>query len=92
MTHDISPTAAPATTTEVRPVMPNIHIRAFLTWLAIFPLVTLGMTILGPFTDHWPTALRALVLTALVVPTAVYLAMPQLIRAHGALARRRQRR
>jgi antibiotic biosynthesis monooxygenase (ABM) superfamily enzyme len=69
--------------------MPSIHMRAFLTWLAIFPLVTIGMTLLAPITEHWPIVLRALVLTAVVVPTAVYLAMPQLLRAHGAVSRRR---
>ncbi|KZE91328.1 hypothetical protein [Microbacterium sp. TNHR37B] len=81
------PTAMPTP-----PPMPSIHVRAFLTWLAIFPLVTLGMTAISPLTEDWPIVLRALVLTAIVVPIAVYLAMPQLLRAHGALARRRGRR
>lgn len=82
-----SPTAIPSP-----PPMPSIHVRAFLTWLAIFPLVTLGMTAISPLTENWPIVLRALVLTAIVVPVAVYLAMPQLLRAHGSLARRRARR
>lgn len=77
------------TETPAPPRTPSIHMRAFLTWLAIFPLVTIGMTILAPVTEHWPIVLRALVLTAVVVPTAVYLAMPQLLRAHGAVVRRR---
>ena len=34
---------------------------------------------------------RALVLTALVVPLAVYVVVPQLMRAHGAISRRRSR-
>jgi antibiotic biosynthesis monooxygenase (ABM) superfamily enzyme len=79
--------ATPATT----PKPPSIHTRAIITWLAIFPLVSIGMLLLGPITDHWFPVLRALVLTALVVPLAVYVVVPQLMRAHGAVSRRRQR-
>lgn len=79
--------AAPAST----PKPPSIHTRAIITWLAIFPLVSIGMLLLGPITDHWFPVLRALVLTALVVPLAVYVVVPQLMRAHGAISRRRQR-
>jgi len=68
---------------------PSVHIRALITWLAIFPLVAICMTALSPFSTDWPPVLRALVLTLLVVPTAVYLVVPQLFRAYAALLRRR---
>ena len=71
---------------------PSIHTRALITWLAIFPLVALGMTAMAPFTEAWPPVLRALVLTVLVVPLAVYLVVPQLFRAHAAITRRRAAR
>ena len=29
---------------------PSIHVRAALTWLAIFPLVAIGLTAMAPFT------------------------------------------
>lgn len=81
--------AAPATPT---PPLPSIHVRALLTWIAIFPLVAIGMTALAPLTESWHPVLRALVLTAIVVPVAVYLVMPRLMRAHGAYAARRRLR
>lgn len=66
-----------------RPAAPSVHVRAVLTWIAIFPLVAVGMTALSPFTEDWHPVLRSLVLTLLVVPLAVYLVMPWLLRAHG---------
>ena len=30
---------------------PSIHVRAALTWLAIFPLVAIGITAMAPFTE-----------------------------------------
>lgn len=70
----------------------SIHTRAVLTWLAIFPLVALGMTAMAPLTEAWHPVLRALVLTLLVVPLAVYVVVPQLFRAHAAISRRRAAR
>ncbi|KQM81406.1 hypothetical protein [Agromyces sp. Leaf222] len=81
----VAPTATPTTP-------PSIHVRALLTWIAIFPLVTIGLTLIAPVAEAWPPVLRALVLTVVVVPTAVYLVMPQLLKGHGRLARRRAAR
>ena len=53
--------------------------RAFITWTAIFPLVSTGMLVLGPVMEAWHPVLRALLLTALVVPLAVYLVVPRLL-------------
>ena len=64
---------------DVVPV-PSIHLRVAVTWVSIFPLVTLGMTVMtlsGPITGTWPTWLRALSLTGVVVPTAVYFVVPR---------------
>lgn len=66
--------------------------RAAITWLAIFPLVAIGMTILAPLTESWHPALRALVLTLVVVPTAVYVVVPKLLAGYGALKRRQARK
>ena len=70
---------------------PSIHVRAVITWLAIFPLVTLGMFAIAPFSGDWNPILRAFVLTLVVVPLAVYLVVPQLMRGYGALVRSRMR-
>ncbi|MCC3315966.1 hypothetical protein [Nocardia africana] len=37
------------------------------------------MTAMAPFTAGWPPVLRALVLTAFVVPAAVYVVVPRLL-------------
>ncbi|MGW4333945.1 hypothetical protein ACWEK5_14105 [Rhodococcus koreensis] len=66
----------------VRDVVPSIHLRVAVTWVSIFPLVTLGMTVMtlsGPITAAWPTWLRALSLTGVVVPTAVYFVVPRVL-------------
>lgn len=74
------------------PAPPSIHARAVMTWLAIFPLVSIGMLALGPLMDSWHPVLRALGLTLLVVPCAVYVVMPRFFRLHGAMASRRAAR
>ncbi|MFW0772636.1 hypothetical protein ACLRGI_05670 [Paenarthrobacter nitroguajacolicus] len=76
--------AAPA----AKPQLPSVHVRAVITWLAIFPLVSIGMLLLGPIMEPWHPVLRALLLTALVVPAAVYFVVPRLMAGHGALTRR----
>ena len=58
---------------------PSIRVRAELTWLAIFPLVAIGITAMAPFTVGWYPVLRAFVLTLVVVPLAVYVVVPWLM-------------
>ncbi|HEY9309821.1 MAG TPA: hypothetical protein VIP82_18625 [Microbacterium sp.] len=85
---DLEKPAAPAA--PVAP--PSVHVRAVVTWLAIFPLVSIGMLLLGPVSESWHPILRALVLTAVVVPLAVYVVVPRLLGAYVALSRRRAAR
>ena len=69
------------------PVAPvSVHVRALITWLAIFPLVTIGLYALAPFTEGWPVVLRAFVLTVVVVPLSVYLVVPWLLRVWVAVS------
>lgn len=68
---------------------PSAHVRAAITWLAIFPLVAIGMTAIAPISGDWHPVVRAFVLTLVVVPVAVYLVVPQLFRGYAALQRRR---
>ena len=74
------------------PPAPSIHVRAVITWLAIFPLVAAGMMVVAPLTEGWHPVLRALVLTLVVVPVAVYFVLPRLFAGYGALLRRRSTR
>ncbi|MDH6578230.1 hypothetical protein [Kitasatospora sp. MAP5-34] len=71
---------------------PTVHHRVLLTWLAVYPAITVASLLLGPYTAHLPVYLRTFVLTALVVPVVVYGLMPLLFKGHAAtIGRRRER-
>jgi len=61
---------------------PSVHVRAFITWLAIFPLVTLGFLTIIPLMGSAHPILKVFVLTLVVVPLAVYLVVPNLIKLY----------
>jgi antibiotic biosynthesis monooxygenase (ABM) superfamily enzyme len=82
----VQPAAARPTTAP-----PSVHVRAVITWLAIFPLVAIGMMLIGPISESWHPVLRAFALTLVVVPLAVYVVVPQLLRGYGALRQRAPR-
>ncbi|MDH6112280.1 antibiotic biosynthesis monooxygenase (ABM) superfamily enzyme [Kitasatospora sp. MAP12-15] len=67
---------------------PNVHHRALITWLAVYPMITLTLGVLSPYIGHYPLYVRTLLLTAVVVPVVSYLGIPALLRAHGALFNR----
>lgn len=71
--------------------LPSIHVRAALTWVAIFPLVTIGLMLLGSFAEGWHPVLRALALTVVIIPLAVYVIVPRLLQLYTAITRRRSR-
>ncbi|MDQ4489549.1 hypothetical protein RBS60_04965 [Sinomonas sp. ASV486] len=73
------------------PAVPSIHVRAAVTWLALFPLVTGGLWAMAPFDAAWPPVLRTFVLTVALVPLMVYLVVPALLKAVLAIAARRGR-
>ena len=77
----------PDTTT---PVIPSVHVRALLTWTAIFPLVAIGMMLIGPVSEGWHPVLRALLLTMVIVPLAVYVIVPRLLGLYVRTATRRR--
>ncbi len=60
----------------------NVHERAVLTWLAIFPMVAIGMTILGLTVGWMHPILKAFFLTLIVVPLAVYVVVPNLMKVY----------
>jgi antibiotic biosynthesis monooxygenase (ABM) superfamily enzyme len=82
-------TQALSTVRPAAPAPPSIHVRAIITWLAIFPLVAVGMTAMSPFTIGWHPVLRSLVLTLIVVPLAVYVVVPRLLALHQRLRSKR---
>ena len=82
----------PAPPAPPAPPRPNLHVSALIVWLTIFPLVAIASVVFGPLMEDWHPVLRALVLTLIVVPIAVYWLMPQMFRWYGAFERRRQAR
>jgi antibiotic biosynthesis monooxygenase (ABM) superfamily enzyme len=75
---------------EPAPVVPPppIHVRAVLTWMAIFPLVLVIETVFGPLVQPLHPLLRTLILTLIMVPTAVYLVVPNFLKLHARLRKR----
>ena len=68
---------------------PSVHIRALITWLAIFPLVSLGFLTIVPLMGAAHPILKVFVLTLVVVPMAVYVVVPNLMKLAGKLAAKR---
>lgn len=54
----------------------NRHRTALLTWAIVYPMITVLLFILEPMIGELPVALRSLVLTVIMVPALVYVAMP----------------
>ncbi len=48
-----------------------------------FPPGHLGFFAIAPFTNDWNPVLRAFVFSIVVVPLAVYIVVPQLMRIYG---------
>lgn len=68
----------------------SVHVRALVTWVAIFPMAAAGMCALGALVPQWHPVLRAFVLTLVVVPLAVYIAVPRLLLLQAHLGRARR--
>ena len=51
---------------------------AFITWLAIYPLLTIILYVFGPLLAELPLAARTLLLTMVLVPLMVYILVPGL--------------
>jgi hypothetical protein len=82
-----APAAASAPAGGMKP--PSVHIRALITWLAIFPLVSLGFLTIVPLMGNAHPILKVFVLTLVVVPLAVYVVVPNLMKVAGKLAAKR---
>jgi antibiotic biosynthesis monooxygenase (ABM) superfamily enzyme len=59
-------------------VPPPRYKMALVSWLAVFPLITLISTVLQNQLAQLPIALRVMTVTAIAVPTMTYLLMPQM--------------
>ena len=53
---------------------------ALLTWITIFPLITLIVTVIGPLLEGLPLAVRLGITTAIAVPLMTWVVMPRVTR------------
>jgi antibiotic biosynthesis monooxygenase (ABM) superfamily enzyme len=68
---DEQPAAAPR---------PRRYKQALLTWLAVYPTLTLFLAILNPLMEGWPLPLRTLLVVSLMIPTLFWVILPLLNR------------
>ncbi|MFB8087946.1 hypothetical protein [Streptomyces sp. NPDC055992] len=69
--------------------LPSVHMRALLTWIAVFSALTVVQLVVGPYVKGFPMLLRTLVITGIVVPAVVYTLVPNLLKVRAAVLRRR---
>jgi len=66
------------------PRRPNRHKMVLLTWLGIYPTITLVLSLMLPLLmGRVPLPVLTLCVTAIVVPLMGYAVMPQLVRWFG---------
>ena len=66
---------------SVPPPRPNRHKVVFLTWVGIYPTITLVLSVLLPvLLPRFPLPVVTAMVTALVVPLMGYVVMPFLLR------------
>jgi len=58
------------------PQHPRKWKMALLIWLFIYPVITFLFYVLSPFMADWPPFLRTLLLTIILVPLMVFVALP----------------
>ena len=66
------------------PSPPSAHLRALVTWIAVYPTITIALALLGPAIADLPLPVQTLILTVVVVPPVSYLLMPRLLAAAAA--------
>ncbi len=49
---------------------------AVVTWMVVYPVITVLLFLLEPVMRGWPLPLRTLLLTAIMVPLLVFWALP----------------
>lgn len=84
------PATASATTPAQPAALPSVHMRALLTWIAVFAALTVVQLLIGPYVKGFPMPLRTLVITGIVVPAVVYALVPNLLKVRAAVLRRRR--
>ena len=66
------------------PVRPPRYKQAVITWIGVYPILTVTLALLGPVMRGWPLPLQTLLVTLLLVPLLTYLIFSWLNRAFRA--------
>jgi hypothetical protein len=59
---------------------PPRYKQAILTWLGVYPALTVTLAVLGPTMEGWPLPLRTLLVTLIMVPALTWMILPFLRR------------
>jgi antibiotic biosynthesis monooxygenase (ABM) superfamily enzyme len=59
---------------------PPRHKQALVTWIGVYPALTLTLYLLGPVIEGWPLPLRTLVVSIVMVIALMWLILPFLTR------------
>jgi antibiotic biosynthesis monooxygenase (ABM) superfamily enzyme len=70
---------------------PSIHRRVVLTWIAVYPTITILQSVLGTKVAGYPLPVRTLVLTVFMAPLVTYLMLPAVMKAHSRVTARASR-
>jgi antibiotic biosynthesis monooxygenase (ABM) superfamily enzyme len=62
---------------------PPRHKQALVTWIGVYPALTLTLYLLGPVIEGWPLPLRTLVVSIVMVIALMWLILPFLMRILG---------
>jgi antibiotic biosynthesis monooxygenase (ABM) superfamily enzyme len=63
------------------PTRPPRYKQAVITWLGVYPILTVTLALLGPTMKGWPLPLQTLLVTLLLVPLLTFVIFPLLNRA-----------
>ena len=66
------------------PARPPRYKQTVITWLGVYPVLTLTLVLLRPLMGSWPLPLQTPLVTLLLVPLLTYLILPFLNRAFRA--------
>ncbi|NML20923.1 hypothetical protein HHL16_08560 [Pseudoflavitalea sp. G-6-1-2] len=55
---------------------PSKHLTPVLIWLAIYPLITVLLYLLGEWIENFPLPVKTLILTLIAVPVVYYFILP----------------
>jgi antibiotic biosynthesis monooxygenase (ABM) superfamily enzyme len=63
---------------------PPRYKQAVITWLGVYPALTLILAVLGPTMESWPLPFRTLLVSVVMVIVLTWLILPFLMRILGA--------